>query len=563
MKQNCDNAWCKAPFEVTDDDLTFLDRLSPVIAGQKHSLPPPHLCSHCRHQRRMAFRNERRLYRRACSKTGKPMLSIYDVDAPFPVYCHEAWWSDAWSALDFGRAYDPKKPFFEQFGELFNVVPRLGIVTGHNENCDYCNYTNYSKDSYLCFGCHSADHCLHNWRVHWSEHCVDCLQMDRSHYCYECIDCESCYNLAFSQDCETCAESAFLYDCKGCKHCIGCSGLRNAEYRIFNEQLHRDSYEAKRKELHWNTWSGMEALHEKFHAFLRNQPHRNLFLLHSEDVTGDHIAGSRHLHECYHVKNAEDCRYLESCEEIKDSMDNTFSGWPAELVYETMSAGVQCSRQSFCTASWSSNDLLYCDSCHHSHSLFGCIGLRSHNTYCILNKQYSKDKYLELVPKIIDRMKDLGEWGRFFPMHLSPHAYNETVAQEFYPLSQDEAAKHGFRWKTIAESMSDVTKTIAAETLPESIDDIPDDIQNWAITCEATGRPFKMIKQELEFYREHRLPIPRLHPDERHRRRMALRNPRKLWPRTCGKCGKEMQSTYAPDRPEIVFCEQCYLAAVY
>ena len=55
------------------------------------------------------------------------------------------------------------------------------------------------------------------------------------------------------------------------------------------------------------------------------------------------------------------------------------------------------------------------------------------------------------------------------------------------------------------------------------------------------------------------LPIPHLHPDERHKDRMALRNPRKLWKRTCDKCVKEIETSYAPDRPEKVYCEECYL----
>lgn len=44
---------------------------------------------------------------------------------------------------------------------------------------------------------------------------------------------------------------------------------------------------------------------------------------------------------------------------------------------------------------------------------------------------------------------------------------------------------------------------------------------------------------------------------------MALRNPRKLWKRQCGKCGKEIQTTYSPERPETVYCEGCYLSVVY
>ena len=54
------------------------------------------------------------------------------------------------------------------------------------------------------------------------------------------------------------------------------------------------------------------------------------------------------------------------------------------------------------------------------------------------------------------------------------------------------------------------------------------------------------MPQELEFYRQNNIPVPHLHPDERHKQRMALRNPRKLYDRKCDKCSKDMKTTYAP-----------------
>ena len=193
---------------------------------------------------------------------------------------------------------------------------------------------------------------------------------------------------------------------------------------------------------------------------------------------------------------------------------------------------------------------------------FGCVGLK-HKQHCILNKQYTKEEYEALVPKIIAEMRADGEWGEFFPVTMSPFAYNETVAQEYFPLTKEEVLNRGWKWRDEVDETPKVAKIIPAEQLPDSIDDIPDDILNWAIECEATKRPYKIIRQELEFYRKMRLPVPHLHPDERHKRRMAMRNPRKLWKRPCMKCGREMETTYAPERKEIVYCESCYLAEVY
>ena len=120
-----------------------------------------------------------------------------------------------------------------------------------------------------------------------------------------------------------------------------------------------------------------------------------------------------------------------------------------------------------------------------------------------------------------------------------------------------------FRWRNVPEEVPHAERIILASQLPDDITAIPDDVLNWAIECEATGRPFRLVKPELEFYRTMRIPVHRLHPDERHRRRMATRNPRMLWERRCVKCGKNIQTTYAPDREESVYCDECYLKEMY
>ena len=83
------------------------------------------------------------------------------------------------------------------------------------------------------------------------------------------------------------------------------------------------------------------------------------------------------------------------------------------------------------------------------------------------------------------------------------------------------------------------------------------------IKCEVTAKPFKIIKQELAFYIENKLPIPTKHPDQRHADRMKLRNPRELHERNCAECQKKMVTTYGADRPEKVVCEECYRRLVY
>ena len=76
---------------------------------------------------------------------------------------------------------------------------------------------------------------------------------------------------------------------------------------------------------------------------------------------------------------------------------------------------------------------------------------------------------------------------------------------------------------------------------------------------------FKIILEELQFYRRMNLPLPHLCPNCRHYERLSQRNPMKLWHRKCMKegCDNEFETSYAPERPEIVYCEKCYQKEVY
>lgn len=55
------------------------------------------------------------------------------------------------------------------------------------------------------------------------------------------------------------------------------------------------------------------------------------------------------------------------------------------------------------------------------------------------------------------------------------------------------------------------------------------------ILCEISEKPFRITTQELEFYRQHNLPLPRVHPDIRHTERLVKRPERNLYLRKCDK----------------------------
>ncbi len=553
---------CGQSFEITNDDLAFYEKISPVINGTRYDIPSPTLCPNCRMQRRLAYRNERALYHRKCDLTGKQIISMYPPDAPFPVYEIREWHTDKWDPLQYGRDVDFTHSFQEQFLALRTEVPRMSLVReGDIINADYCNRVSYAKNCYLLFSSSFNEDCYYGTRVEDSRDCVDCLYVHQSERCYECVDCHNCYGAAWLQGCHNCSDSFFLKGCTGCKHCLFCTNIVQKEYCIFNKQYTKEEYERQLKDTLLSHRSMVEGLKEKFSTLASSMIVKSITGTDNERSTGDYLDHSKNAFATYDCREVEDVRYAQSLTKAKDCMDYSFWGRDVELIYETHACGLNCQRILFCNECWEGcNDLLYCDSCIGSSSLFGCTGLR-HKKYCILNKQYSKEEYERLVPKIIEHMRAAREWGEPLPITASPFAYNETAAQDYFPLTKEDVIEREWRW---------YEETNGGENYLGPTIDISDDIANVDDTictkilmCETTGKPYKIIPQELKFYRQAGLPIPRKCPDQRHTERMAKRNPRKLWDRACAKCKKATQTTYAPERTEIVYCEECYLQTVY
>jgi hypothetical protein len=256
----------------------------------------------------------------------------------------------------------------------------------------------------------------------------------------------------------------------------------------------------------------------------------------------------------------EDCMFSYDAMRGKNCCDVT-RGSDLDMLYECKGI-IDLKLSSFCNLTYQCDNLLYCDNCNACGYCFGCFSLKKAK-YCIFNKQYTKEEYEALVPKIVEHMRKTGEWGEFFHPTLSSFGYNETKAADAYPLPKEEALKRGWQWSKTDQSLSPDLKAIEAERLPENIADVPDDILNYVIASEGSRKPFRIIPQELAFYRKRGLPLPHRHPHERLRTLAANENPRTLWNRSCDKCGTGIETTYAPDRPEKVFCESCYLNEVY
>jgi len=559
--------YCWASFTITDKDLEFYDKISPVFWWKKYSIPSPTLCPDCRQQRRLARRNERKLYKRTCDASGKPIISIFSPDKPYKVYDQRIWRSDNRNDMDYGRSFDFDKDFFQQFEELMITMPKISLINKWSENSEYTNDANNNKDCYLCFWVDESQNVYHSTLWISNKNCVDCYWLWESENCYECKDCTRCFNVFFSDSCNDISDCFWCSKCYNCSYCFWCKSLENKKFNIFNKQYTKEEYFSRINEISWT--NSLDAVLEKIKQFHLTICNKNLDIELSENCLGDFIKNSRNVYLSYNIWKSENLKYCYNAFDIKDCYDTYMVSYGSALLYECQTIIWTSYRSGFC--SFTNNgikDCYYCIDCTNLENCFACAGLKN-KQYCIFNKQYTKEEYEALAPKIIEHMqrspaKDGTGWQRweFFPAKLSPFGYNETVAQESYPLSKEDALKQWFNRSDYDVPSPNVDKMLKASELP-SIQEVTDDILQQAILCEVTGKPFRIVKPELEFYRKYNLPLPTKHPDQRHLERMQTRNPRKLRERKCAKCWTDIKTTYSPERPEIVYCESCYSKEIY
>jgi hypothetical protein len=570
--RQCKN--CKKDFTIESDDFGFYEKIK---------VPPPTFCPECRYIRRLLDRNEYNLYKRKCDATGKMVISIYRPDAPFPVYEQEYWKSDKFDAMEYGRDFDFGRSFFEQYEELRRSVPHLALVNSNSVNSEYTNQSGNNKDCYMLFTSGRCEKCMFGSWCH--QNCFflsDCYMAEKSEFCYECVNITTCSQCAWVYDCSDCVSVYFSQDCRGCTDCFGCVGLRSKQYHWFNENIGRDEYIRRAKEFMWSR-KFIDETKKKFSKFRLSIPVKFYHGANAQNSSGDYIQNTERALYAFNCRDNKDTAYMQDAwRQTEDCRDCTET-IVCVLSYEIQ--GVDSPHRSMMVRSCfdAITDSCYCDMCFSAQDCFGCFGLKQ-KQYCILNKQYTKDEYFKMKEKIIGHMRKTKEWGEYFPSKVSPFAYNESMAQDYFPLTKEEAIKRGHTWYD--RSARDYKVTLFTKDLPETFGETNKNILNAIIQCstqnseERKGKyplcttAFNITDLELTLYKKMKIPIPEKCFPCRRQDRFALRNPRRLWHRTCmcdkenhfhgeGKCHVEFETSYAPDRPEIVYCEKCYQAEIY
>lgn len=571
--RNCQN--CKKDFNIESEDFDFYEKIK---------VPAPTFCAHCRMLRRLAQINHRSLYKRNCALCEKNVPSMYHPDSPFIIYCTECYFSDKWDPMDYGFEYDLSKPFFQQFYYLLKSVPQLHIEHTNNNagNVFFSNYIYRSKNIYLSYGSVRSEDIFYSWgSANGNKMCFDSINFSENDNCYDLVDSNKNYNSTFLTRSHGNVDCHFLFDCHNCTNCFMSSNIRNKSNVFRNVQLKPEEYKVKVKEIMKGIRKEQDKLEEEYKEMMAHSIHKFATLLQSENCVGDFITNSKNVYYGFAIQDSKDVKYAEiTTNTVEDCYDLSMAG-RASQSYEFAVSGRGNNNTFFSFNVGDTARMFYCDGSNHIEDCFGCVNVK-HKKFCIFNKQYTEEEYNTMKDKIIQQMKEIPYideagreyyFGEFFPINFSRFSYNESAAFELFPISKEEVLQSKFKWREPQRKEHTATLDESQYDLP--IANIDDSIVNEVFACKHDGKcnqicstAFRITKDELVFYKRNGLALPALCPNCRYFERQARTLPWQLWDRECmceinghthsGKCENKFKTSYAPNRPETVICEECY-----
>lgn len=314
--------FCHGEFPITDKDMSFYEKVSPVFGGKKYLIPPPTLCPDCRQQRRLSFRNERKLYKRKCDATGKEIVSIYSPDKPYTVYHQEYWWSDAWDPMSYGKEFDFGRGVFEQMRELMGEVPRPSLLNTNIENSEYVNYSSYIKDSYLIFDATQSEQVFYGSNLEFVKNSVDMTDVSYCENCSHLLDSSNCNNVHDGWGCNWSHDCYHVEDLENAHHCFMSHTVYNKSYIFQNTECTKEEYEKRMTEFQKLPQKTQDRLIQEWKTEYRKTKIYPYHLsVKFENSTGHGLLNVKNATACYSIQEAEDIKYSSNSANLKDCYD--------------------------------------------------------------------------------------------------------------------------------------------------------------------------------------------------------------------------------------------------
>ena len=452
--------------------------------------------------------------------------------------------------IKFGSEYDFNKSFFDNFSLVFNQIRLPALIRYmENSNAEYCDMAAGIKNVYLSSNI-----------TFWSENVAYSFSIkDNSRNVFNCVsvwnNCDNIYtsvwvinsyNIFYSKYITTSSDIRFSSNLVWCKECLFCSDIENQSYSIYNVPYPKDEY-LKRKQEILATKEYFLDRYMKIDVLGKNIGSTNI-----ED--GSFVNVSENIEHWFFVKQVKNWRNLimiggkDPCENMYDCFQ-----WASKMEnnnYAAMAAWRWDHLVCNCTVEWSYmyyNMLI--EGC--SYCLW-CIGLKN-KSFCILNKQYTKEERFELADKIFAQMeRDWILWA-FFPASMNPFYFNDTAAyliddsftkeevtKEWYLRREDEikvdipsgaevvlschpdshVLGEGYNWV-----QWDSSPSVQNDSDMKTLDDFQWFDAQWErkinpeilkkVIKDEKWNYYRIVPMELEFLQKHGLPLPEIHWLER------------------------------------------------
>lgn len=537
-------AHCKKEFFISEQELSL---------SEKNKLELSQTCFLCLLKQQFSFWMFGKFRKTKSDLSGENIITVLP-ESRYPIYTLKEWYSDDWDAMSYGVDYDPTRSFFEQLKNLQDRVPRPHQNGANNTNCDYCDDVWNSKNCYLARSMEECEDLLYSYRNIKIKNSIDMAVCYSSERCFSCLNCINSYKLFYSRDSKDCIDSYFLFDCRNCQNCFMCSNLRGKNYCIENVQYTKEEYNEKLKSFNLGSYNQIQKLKEHFNIMIKDVAvHRLNFNIKAYNSSGNNLLNVNNCYNCNTISDTENSANCIRGTKINNSI-NCGGCWYGEL-----NGNSSCCSNSYDIkySVWSQSRFSeYLDLCIDCESCFGCIGLKKKKN-CILDKQYTKEEYEKLKIIIIDNMKKSGEYGKFLPYSMGAGPFNLSTSYFYFPnTTKEDIIALGGYWDEIDESN---IKGMSTDELPDLIDDINESICDKALICRETGWRFNISKNELAFYKQNNIPLPRKHFDMRIRDLISHYMVLSSFPYKCCYCHKDINAFYYEEWGyKNIACEECY-----
>ncbi len=385
-----------------------------------------------------------------------------------------------------------------------------------NENTEYTYITMWSKNIYLSLVSVESENIVYSYSCFSSKEVYGSILIENSSLIYQSRCINNSFKIFFCSNIQDSNNIRFSSNLTWCSFCFNCFGLKNKSYCIDNRFVGKDIYEKKLNSLKSN-------IIDKYKENLMRE-WMNI---------GENITWSFNKN-CFDVENglmnfnlscSRNVVFANATTSMQNVLDSASLGWPnTHDIYACMGVWYWCSYV-YCSVECSP----YCQSIFYSYLLdscsfcLWCIWLKN-KSYCIFNKQYTKDERYDEVDKIFTHMEKDWQLWEFFHWSMNPFYFNDTAAYLIDPsFTKEEVTAKWYLWRDepIKVDIPDWMETVQVDELWQfewfdsdwiwTID--PDILKK--IIIDTDGNSYRIIKMEYDFLVKHGLPLPRKHWLER------------------------------------------------